>query len=176
VTLNRYYSRSTNLANVNYVLTDLDWTQHLYSFALFPIFAIPLAISSSVNPPLYHFFNYSLPMLFSVPGIFFLVSLFKPRLNFWVSSDPPGTPLKPGVFYLFEDIGAVDFRHGKAFRRQLHARSVFPLNIIGLSRIKLIITVHLAGTRPRLFIEISCGGKPSSGLMAPSSTSRHQLQ
>lgn len=102
----------------------LDWTMHLYSFSLFPIFAIPLAVASSVNPPLYNFFNMSTPMLVSVPGIFFLVSLFKVKCPFWMSSDAPGTVMKPGVFYLFEDIGAVDFRHGKEFRRQLHARWV----------------------------------------------------
>lgn len=102
----------------------LDWTMHLYSFALFPVFAIPLAIASSVNPPLYNFFNMSTPMLVAVPGLFFLVSLFKVKCPFWMSSDAPGTPMKPGVFYLFEDIGAVDFRHGKEFRRQLHARCV----------------------------------------------------
>lgn len=100
----------------------LDWTMHLYSFALFPVFAIPLAVSSSVDPPLYNFFNMSTPIFVAVPGIFFLVSLFKVKCPFWMSSDAPGTPMKPGVFYLFEDIGAVDFRHGKEFRRQLHAR------------------------------------------------------
>jgi len=34
------------------VTWHLDFTMHLYSFALFPIFAIPLAISSSLNPPM----------------------------------------------------------------------------------------------------------------------------
>lgn len=100
----------------------LDWTMHLYSFALLPVFATPLAVASSVNPPIYDFFLMSTPMLASVPGIFFLVSLFHPTLAFWMSSDPPGTRMKPGAFYLFEDIGAVDFRHGKQFRRLLHER------------------------------------------------------
>jgi len=63
-------------------------------------------------------------MLLAAPGIFFLVSLFSPRLPCWLSSDPPGTPMKPGVFYLFEDIGAVDFRHGKKFRRAVHERYI----------------------------------------------------
>lgn len=93
-----------------------------YSFALFPIFAIPLAISSSVNPPMHDFFLMSTPMLVAVPGLFFLYSLFRPECRIWMSSDPPGEIMKPGVFYLFEDIGAVDFRHGKEFRRTLHRR------------------------------------------------------
>lgn len=100
----------------------LDFTMHLYSFSLFPIFAIPLAVATSVPHPMYKFFNMSTPMLVATPGVFFLISLFKPKAPFWISSDPPGTPLKPGVFYLFEDIGAVDFRHGKPFREVLHAR------------------------------------------------------
>lgn len=100
----------------------LDFTMHLYSFALFPIFAIPLAISSSVNPPMHDFFLMSTPMLVAVPGLFFLYSLTAPKCKFWMSSDPPGSIMKPGVFYLFEDIGAVDFRHGKEFRRTLHER------------------------------------------------------
>jgi len=67
----------------------------------------------------------STPMLVAVPGLFFLYSLFKPKNRIWMSSDPPGTDMKPGVFYLFEDIGAVDFRFGKQFRRILHERCAF---------------------------------------------------
>jgi len=100
----------------------MDFSMHLYSFALFPILAIPLAISSSVNPPMESFFLMSTAMLIAVPGIYFLITLFAPKANFWISSDPPGTRCKPGVFILFEDIAAVDFRHGKEFRRVLHER------------------------------------------------------
>jgi len=100
----------------------MDFSMHLYSFALFPIFAIPLAVASSVNPPLHDFFLMSTPMLVAVPGLFFAYSLFRPRNRMWMSSDAPGTTMKPGAFYLFEDIGAVDFRLGKDFRRTLHER------------------------------------------------------
>lgn len=150
---------------------------HLYSFALFPIFAIPLAIASSVDPPLYNFFNMSTPMLVSVPGIFFLVSLFKIKCPFWVSSDAPGTQLKPGVFYLFEDIGAVDFRHGKEFRRQLHARCVKDCSSSPHARpysseADEVVSdyVNFAGTMLHLCTEISCGGRPFSGFMDVRST------
>lgn len=108
-----------------YYLQVSDFSQHLYSYALFPVFAIPLAISSSVNPPMHDFFLMSTPMLVAVPGIFFLYSLFDVKCPCWMSSDAPGEKMKPGVFYLFEDIGAVDFRHGKEFRRVLHERWVF---------------------------------------------------
>lgn len=63
-------------------------------------------------------------MLAAVPGIYFFITLFTFRLPFQMSSDRAGTICKPGAFYLFEDLGAVDFRHGKPFRRMLHARWV----------------------------------------------------
>ena len=69
-----------------------------------------------------NFFIMSTPMLVAGPGIFFLISLLGFKVPFQVSSDPAGTRIKPGVFYLFEDIGAVDFRHGKPFRQMLHDR------------------------------------------------------
>lgn len=40
----------------------------------------------------------------------------------WTSSDKPGTPVKPGVFYLLEDLGAVDFREGRAWRGAVNER------------------------------------------------------
>lgn len=32
--------------------------------------------------------------------------------------------MKPGVYYMLEDIGAVDFRHGREWREKVNARWV----------------------------------------------------
>jgi len=99
----------------------LDFTMHLYSVALL-IFAIPLAVASAVHPAMKNFFNMSTPMLVAPIGIVFFISLFHPRLPGWISSDPPRTPMKPAMFYVFEDIGAVDFRFGRRFREAVNRR------------------------------------------------------
>lgn len=99
----------------------MDFTMHLYTLALFT-FAIPLAVASAIDPPLLNFFNMSTPMLVGPVGILFLISLFKVRLPCWVSSDPAGTIMKPAVFYMLEDVGAVDFRHGKDWRMSVNRR------------------------------------------------------
>ena len=119
---------------------------HLYSYALL-IFALPLAIASAVKPPMpsvtrpdvlrfemtsepdplrptphSDFFCMSTPMLIGPVGLVFLISLFRPKCPFWCSSDAPGTRMKPAFFYMFEDIGAVDFRHGREWRERVNAR------------------------------------------------------
>lgn len=65
-------------------------------------------------------------MLVGPIGLVFFISLFRPTLPFRCSSDPPGERMKPAVFYLIEDVAAVDFQHGRDFRRALHDRHVFP--------------------------------------------------
>lgn len=61
-------------------------------------------------------------MLVGPVGLIMLISLFRPRIPIWLSSDPPKTPMKPAVYYLFEDIGAVDFRQGKEWRQRIRDR------------------------------------------------------
>lgn len=57
-------------------------------------------------------------------GIVLLITLFGFRLKLWASSDPPGSYIKPGIFYCVEDLAAVDFGHGKEFRQAMRARYV----------------------------------------------------
>jgi hypothetical protein len=64
----------------------------------------------------------STPMLIGPVGLVFLISLFKPKLPFWASSDAPGKQMKPAFFYMLEDIGAVDFRFGREWREKVNAR------------------------------------------------------
>ncbi|KAF8964249.1 hypothetical protein BDZ97DRAFT_1817186 [Flammula alnicola] len=97
----------------------LDFTMWTNTVALL-IFAIPLAIAPVV--PLFDFFLMSTVMLVGPIGLVFFISLFRPRLPFRCSSDPAGERMKPAVFYIIEDVASVDFKHGKEFRRALHAR------------------------------------------------------
>ena len=55
-------------------------------------------------------------------GVIAFVSLFSPTLPIRCSSDPRGTPMKPAVFYAVEDVAAVDFKEGRAYREALNAR------------------------------------------------------
>jgi hypothetical protein len=64
-------------------------------------------------------------MLICPIGLVFFISLFSPKWHVWCSSDPPGTPMKPAVFYTIEDIASVDFMHGREYRKTLHERWVF---------------------------------------------------
>lgn len=81
-------------------------------------------------PPLLHarpcsnFYLFSLAMLVIPVMILFSMSLKVWRLNLWLSSDPPRTPSKPAVYYALEDVGAVDFKHGKEWRKRCQARCV----------------------------------------------------
>ncbi|KAF8873878.1 hypothetical protein BD779DRAFT_1678991 [Infundibulicybe gibba] len=97
----------------------LDFVMWTYTFALL-VFAIPLAVS----PPaaLFTFFLMSTTMLVGPVGVVFLYSLFSPVLPCRCSSDPRGTRMKPAVFYTIEDVAAVDFKHGRAFREALYTR------------------------------------------------------
>ncbi|KAF9474021.1 hypothetical protein BDN70DRAFT_345318 [Pholiota conissans] len=97
----------------------LDFSMWIYTVALL-IFAIPLAIAPAI--PLFNFFLMSTVMLVGPVALVFLVSLFRPTLPFRCSSDPPGERMKPAVFYLIEDVAAVDFQHGREFRQALHDR------------------------------------------------------
>lgn len=64
----------------------------------------------------------STTMFIAPIGLVFFITLFKPRAPFWISSDAPGTVMKPAVFYMFEDIGAVDFRFGREWRVKVNER------------------------------------------------------
>ncbi|GAA5882788.1 hypothetical protein JCM3774_006091 [Rhodotorula dairenensis] len=98
----------------------LDFMMHTYTIALF-FFAIPLAVAPAI--PLYSFFLFSFPMLVAPVGIIFALTLRSWRnLPFWMSSDPPRTPTKPAVYYFIEDTGAVDFKHGREWRKRCQAR------------------------------------------------------
>jgi hypothetical protein len=94
-----------------------------------------------------HFFLMSTVMLVGPVGIVFFISLFRPTLPFRCSSDPPGERMKPAVFYLIEDVAAVDFQHGRDFRRALHERHVSPSRGSFKSFIAHVKMVSLAGAR-----------------------------
>jgi hypothetical protein len=68
-------------------------------------------------------------MLVGPVGIIAFVSLFAPILPIRCSSDPKGTPMKPAVFYAVEDVAAVDFKHGRAYRQALNARYIIILHL-----------------------------------------------
>lgn len=61
-------------------------------------------------------------MLVGPVGLVSFVSLFSPVLPIRCSSDAKGTPMKPAVFYAVEDVAAVDFKEGRAYREALNAR------------------------------------------------------
>lgn len=65
----------------------------------------------------------STAMLVGPVGVVLLISLFRLRLRgHWCSSDPPGSRMKPAIFYCVEDIAAVDFMNGREFRTAMAAR------------------------------------------------------
>ncbi|GAA6017738.1 hypothetical protein JCM10207_000480 [Rhodosporidiobolus poonsookiae] len=98
----------------------LDFFMWTYQIGLL-VFAIPLAIAPSI--PLYNFFLFSFAMLVIPIGIIFLLTLKSwHNLPFWMSSDPPRTSTKPAVYYFIEDVGAVDFCHGREWRKRCQAR------------------------------------------------------
>ncbi|BGP43564.1 hypothetical protein JCM10449v2_007605 [Rhodotorula kratochvilovae] len=97
-----------------------DFTMWAYQFGLFSM-AVPLAIAPAI--PLYNFYLFSLAMLaIPVMIIFALTLKVWHALPFWMSSDPPRTPTKPAVYYFLEDVGAVDFKHGREWRKRCQAR------------------------------------------------------
>ncbi|GAA5847336.1 hypothetical protein JCM9279_000242 [Rhodotorula babjevae] len=97
----------------------LDATMWMYQAGLFSM-AAPLAIAPAI--PLFNFYLFSLAMLVIPVMILFALSLKVWRLNLWLSSDPPRTPSKPAAFYALEDCGAVDFKHGREWRKRCQAR------------------------------------------------------
>ncbi|GAA6037519.1 hypothetical protein JCM8097_008234 [Rhodosporidiobolus ruineniae] len=98
----------------------LDFFMWTYQAGLF-VFAVPLAIAPAI--PLYNFFLFSFAMLVAPICIIFALTLKVWRnLPFWMSSDPPRTATKPAVYYFIEDVGAVDFRHGREWRKRCQAR------------------------------------------------------
>jgi len=100
-----------------------DFTMWTYQFCL-TFFAIPLIIAPTVNPVLVRFFLMAFPMLVLPFGLVLLLTLVWPggRAPFRLSSDAKGEVIKPGMFYIIEDIAAVDFREGRAYRRAIHVR------------------------------------------------------
>ncbi|GAA5972907.1 hypothetical protein JCM11641_003997 [Rhodosporidiobolus odoratus] len=98
----------------------LDFFMWTYQAGLF-VFAVPLAIAPAI--PLYNFFLFSFAMLIAPIGIIFALTLKSwHNLPFWMSSDPPRTSTKPAVYYFIEDVGAVDFMHGREWRKRCQAR------------------------------------------------------
>jgi hypothetical protein len=87
------------------------------------IFAVPLAVGPIV--PIYNLFLMSTIFLVIPVSIVFLLTLV-PNLNgripFWLSSDPPRTVVRPGVYYILEDVIAVDFTYGKQWRKAVRER------------------------------------------------------
>ena len=66
----------------------------------------------------------SMTFLITPFGLILLATLLPIRsVPFWLSSHPPNTKdIKPGIFYVTEDIAAVDFCMGRPYRAQLYAR------------------------------------------------------
>ncbi|KAF5373957.1 hypothetical protein D9758_000711 [Tetrapyrgos nigripes] len=99
----------------------LDFVMWTYTFALL-VFAFPLAIAPAIA--FYNFFLMSTMMLVGPIGVVFLFSLitsyFKYPIPIRCSSEPRGTIMKPAAFYCLEDVAAVDFKHGRAFRKRVH--------------------------------------------------------
>jgi len=98
-----------------------DSFMFFYTLAML-VAAFPLAIGPSVNPPLVSFFLMFPALLIGELGLNMLPTLFRFRTFTWLSSDPPGTRIKPAIFYHVEDICAVDCGKGRAFRREWNAR------------------------------------------------------
>ncbi|KAJ3868033.1 hypothetical protein EV359DRAFT_78050 [Lentinula novae-zelandiae] len=101
----------------------LDFVMWTYTFALL-VFAFPLAIAPAIA--FYNFFLMSTMMLVGPVGVVFLFSLlayhYQWRLPVRCSSEPVGSLMKPAVFYCLEDVGAVNFMHGRIFRQRVHRR------------------------------------------------------
>ncbi|KAF8328541.1 uncharacterized protein EI90DRAFT_3064518 [Cantharellus anzutake] len=106
------------------VFWHADFFMWAYTICLFT-FAFPLAIAPALNPIALDFFLMSTTLLITPFGVLLLATLipFRSGVPFWLSSDPPyTTPIKPGILYVTEDIGAVDFTLGRTYRTQIHAR------------------------------------------------------
>lgn len=106
---------------------DVWW--HLDFFMWFTttavmVFAIPLIVGPVA--PAFNFFLMSMPMLVLPAGLMFLLTLIPlPPLPFWLSSDPPRTPKeqrKPAVYYILEDVVAVDFGYKRPWRHAIAKR------------------------------------------------------
>jgi len=101
----------------------LDFVMWTYTFALL-VFAFPLAIAPAIA--FYNFFLMSTMMLVGPVGVVFIFSLlashYRWRLPVRCSSEPRGSCMKPAVFYCIEDVAAVDFKHGRKFRKRMHDR------------------------------------------------------
>ncbi|GAA5820389.1 hypothetical protein JCM10212_002730, partial [Sporobolomyces blumeae] len=70
-----------------------------------------------------NFFLFSTAMLVAPIGLVLFATLRSwPSLPFWMSSDPPRTRSKPACYYFVEDVGAVDFKHGREWRKRMQAR------------------------------------------------------
>ena len=81
----------------------------------------------------------------------FFLSLFGPRLPIWISSIPPGEKMRPGGYYIMEDVVAVDGGGRSAFRKALNVRyTSSPI----FRRLILEMTVYWA-TSGLIFVGVS---------------------
>jgi len=99
----------------------LDSFMFAYTIAMM-VASVPLAVAPALDPPLISFFLMFTAMLVGQMALNMAPTLFKFRTPIWISSDPPGTRIKPAVFYMVEDICAVDAGKGREFRREWNAR------------------------------------------------------
>jgi len=102
----------------------LDFTMWLITYATL-VFSIPLIVGPVV--PVYNMFLMSTPMLVLPVGFVFAISLLPSKwldgkMPFWLSSDKPRTIVRPAVYYVLEDIVAVDFGYKRPWREALRNR------------------------------------------------------
>jgi len=105
---------------------SLTPTDLLLSLPFSPSY-LPFSWSSALR---FHsnFFLFSTAMLIAPIGVVFFLTLKSwHNLPFWMSSDPPRTRSKPACYYFIEDVGAVDFEHGREWRKRVQARWVLLL-------------------------------------------------
>ncbi|KAG8847158.1 hypothetical protein FRB96_001676 [Tulasnella sp. 330] len=99
----------------------LDSFMHSYTLAMI-LASVPLAVAPAMNPPLTKFFLMFTAILIGSLGLCMIPTLFRPKTPVWISSDRPGTIMKPAIFYMVEDICAVDCSKGRPFRREWNDR------------------------------------------------------
>jgi hypothetical protein len=101
----------------------MDFTMWLYTLCL-GLYAIPLTLCTIILPPPVYFFLLG-PSFLLLPAVLVaILSLLQVKSPLWISSDPPGTKMRPTAVVVLEDIGAVDMRWGKDWRRAVRDRSV----------------------------------------------------
>jgi hypothetical protein len=96
----------------------------LYIIA-FVLVMIPASTVTFFAPPTYWFLPIS-PcafLIFACP--LFIATVFPFHLPFRIDSDPVGTLCKPAIYYVIENLIAVDWRQGREFRQEWRARYDF---------------------------------------------------